>query len=216
MKEIAQRYSGNSNILVLVVDFETLDCEEAVATNISSTGCRVISTTLGEKDKLVGVRLTGIDKMIKGRIREVRAEDVSIAFEFQDDITSEKRKEKRRPVSIAAQVSSSGAARSFSCKIVDASLSGCRLQCDDLDLLSDAIILKIPGMDLPVRGAIVWRVDSFAGVKMMWQFSRKSELQNAETIKVPSLVSKVRANNPQLKAESKKDTAYGLKRRPKA
>lgn len=213
MKEIVEKYSGDSNILVLVLDFETLDCEEAIATNISGSGCRVLSTKQSELDKLIGLRLAGVDKMIKGRIRKVKPEEIHIAFEFQDDTTREKRKERRRPVSISATVSSETGKQSLNCQIVDASLSGCRLHCEYLDLLSDTIILKIPGMDLPVRGSIMWRSDSYAGVKMLWQFSGKTEFMAAETIKPPRLADKVQTNNGQPSRMPQKSAAFGLKRR---
>ncbi|QDG79061.1 PilZ domain-containing protein [Labrenzia sp. PHM005] len=212
MKEIVEKYSGDSNILVLVLDFETLDCEEAVATSINSSGCRVLSTKHSELDKLIGLRLAGVDKMIKGRIREVRPEEVRVAFEFQDDVACEKRKERRRPVSIAANVSASEKTKFLKCKIVDASLSGCRLHCEHLEFLSDSIILKIPGMDLPVRGCIMWRSGNYAGVKMMWQFSGKTEFMAAEKIKPPVPHKKGRLENGQRVMKAQKSSPFGLKR----
>jgi hypothetical protein len=128
-------------------------------------------------------------------------------------VSSEKRKERRRPVSISAGVSGNNDNRVIKCKIVDASLSGCRLYCEHIELLPDSITLNIPGMDLPVPGAIVWRSDSYAGVRMMWQFSRKSEFQASETIKAPSLANKVRANTAQARPDAQKSAPFGLKRR---
>ncbi|WP_422019254.1 PilZ domain-containing protein [Roseibium sp.] len=199
MKEIFDRYSGGSNIMVLVLDFETLDCEEAIATDITRSGCRIRDTSHSEKNKLIGLRLSGLDKMVKGKIREILEDDVQVSFLFEDDTKREKRKEKRRTVSIAASVLPGHGMPPVSCQIVDASLSGCRFFCNQLDDLPDTIALRIPGMDLPVGGSIVWRANGYAGVKMNWQFSGKTEFMAAKTIRPPSLAEKAGANGSRKK-----------------
>jgi len=208
VREIVEKYSGNSNIFVLVLDFETLDCEEAVATDFSGSGCRIQSTSQSEVNKVIGLRLSGIDKMIKGRIREVRPDEILVAFEFQDDATQEKRKEKRRPVAISAMVSAAHGQPRISCQIVDASLSGCRLHSPKVGKLPDTIFLHIPGIDLPVRGCIVWRSGAYAGVRMMWQFSGKSDYMAAKPINPPPLAGRSGAG----RGESG-DTTFGRNKR---
>ena len=203
VKEIVDRYSGGSNIMVLVLDFETLDCEEAIATDITRSGCLLRDTSHTAKNKLIGLRLSGLDKMIKGKVQEILEEEVRVSFLFEDDTKREKRKEKRRTVSISASVLPGNGRSPVKCQIVDASLSGCRFFCKQLDQLPDSIALRIPGMDLPVGGSIVWRANGYAGVQMNWQFSGKTEFMAAKTIRPPSLAGKAGANGGRKKTLAK-------------
>lgn len=193
---MVEQYPSNANLLVLVLDFETLDCEEAVATDFSSAGCRILSDKIQEMGKPVGLRLSGLDKMIRGRVSDVVENGAVVCFEFKET-TGEKRKEKRRSVSINAKVSSAASAQPVPCKIVDASLSGCRLAGEGVCDLPHDILLTIPGMDLPVKGLIVWQANGFAGVRLKWQFSGKKDYMKVETIRPPSLADKVRPTKTQ-------------------
>ncbi|MEP5623518.1 MAG: PilZ domain-containing protein, partial [Hyphomicrobiales bacterium] len=128
MNELAELQLENANLWILVLDFETLECEEVIASDFSREGCRVQSKKLKILDKHIGLRVAGFEKMIKGRVTQILDEEVVVSFEFNEDTTSEKRKERRRPVAISARVSSNGgSAAAIKCEIVDASLSGCRL-----------------------------------------------------------------------------------------
>lgn len=190
--EIVKNYPVNANLLVLVLDFQTLDCEEVVATDFSKAGCRILSNKISTLDKPIGLRLSGLDKMIRGRVSEVVEDGAVISFEFKE-ATGEKRKEVRRAVSIKARVASAASDRLLRCKIVDASLSGCRLAGEGVGDLPAEIYLTIPGMDLPVKGHVVWRANGFAGVRLKWQFGGKKDVIKAQTFRPPSLADKVRA-----------------------
>ncbi|MFC6655431.1 PilZ domain-containing protein [Roseibium salinum] len=108
--------------------------------------------------------------MIKARIAELLDAEIVVSFDFEESPAVEKRAERRRKVSIPAWVSGRKSQAGVSCKIIDASHSGCRLASPKLQDLPEEIQLQIPGLDLPVVGRIVWRSPEHAGVKLIWQF----------------------------------------------
>lgn len=176
MEELVELQLENATLWILAVDLETLECEEVVASGFSRHGCRVQTAKLKTLNKHIGLRVAGFDKIIKGRITEILEDEVVVSFEYGDEPQTEKRKERRRPVAITAYVSGVEEQASVKCDIIDASLSGCRLSSNALYSLPDDIQLKIKGMDLPVRGKIMWRGAGVAGVKMLWDFTGKKEI----------------------------------------
>lgn len=56
----------------------------------------------------------------------------------------------------------------FTCVILDASKSGCRVVCNRLDELPDAIMIHPQGLDRPIRARIAWRCHRIAGVHFLW------------------------------------------------
>lgn len=160
---------------ILVLDFDTLACEETSASGFDRKGCRVHTTSHKQVGKMIGLRLAGFDQMIKGRIAEVMDSEIHVSFEFSEAPDYEKRRERRRKVSIPVWVSGRDSEGGLRCRIVDASQSGCRLASKYLQELPQDIKLQIPGLGMPVIGQIVWRSTEFAGVKLLWKFSNGNE-----------------------------------------
>lgn len=193
---------------ILVLDFDTLACEETSASGFSTRGCRVHTSNHKEIGKTIGLRLAGFDQMIKGRIREILESEILVSFEFVDSSVVEKRRERRRKVSIPAWVSGRQSQNGLRCEIVDASQSGCRLASRRLAELPEEIQLQIPGLDVPVPGQIVWRSPEFAGVKLIWQFSNGQEFEQ-KRFRPPDLAGKAG-----VKPKPKRDASgFGVRRR---
>ncbi len=193
---------------VLVLDFGTLACEETTASKFNKSGCEIRSGKLTEIGQLVGIRLADMEQMIKGRVEKVEDGSVYVSFKVEDKSQVEKRREPRKSVSIPAWVSGHKSDDGVRCDIVDASKSGCRLSSTGLEVLPENIKLQIAGLDMPVKGEIVWRNSSFAGVKLTWQFANDGD--NTETrIKPPDLAGKAGVKD---KAKSN-SSGFGVKRR---
>lgn len=161
---------------VLVVDLEGLRCVEATASDFNATGCRITANSLYQVEQVIGLRVNGLEKMIKGRISSIADDEAHVVFEFGGEESLEKRKEVRRQVHIKAMVSDRSEIETVQCLISDASKSGCKLESGRLDVIPDQVLLRIAGLDLPVQGEIVWRGPKCAGVKLLWQFSSSKEV----------------------------------------
>ena len=170
---------------VLVVDLEGLTCIEASASDFNGSGCRILSSRIDELQEVIGLRVDGVDKMVRGQIVSILEDTAEVSFRFTEQTQREKRKEKRKSVRIPVRVCDAAGQALLSCTIVDASKSGCRLQTNDADFLPDQILLTIQGLDLPVMGRVAWRSSGFAGVQFLWQFSSKKELAQAKALKTP-------------------------------
>ncbi|GAB4577079.1 MAG: hypothetical protein Tsb0019_04310 [Roseibium sp.] len=179
---------------ILVLDFETLGCEETSASGFSRRGCRVLSTKHRHVGKTLGLRIAGFDQMVKARVSEVNGNDIVVRFEFDEAENTEKRSERRRRVSIPAWVSGQNSREGMRCEIVDASPSGCRLASHKLEALPVDIQLQIAGLDLPVVGKIVWRSPEYAGVKLIWKFTSSKEFEE-KRVRPPDLAEKTGAGS---------------------
>ncbi|WP_346915505.1 PilZ domain-containing protein [uncultured Roseibium sp.] len=127
---------------------------------------------------MIGLRVDGLEKMIKGRITYVTDGEAKVLFDFSESSKDqEKRKEQRRPVHIPARVSDLSGNASIHCVISNASKNGCRLEGKGVGHLPDDIFLRINGLDLPVRGSIAWRGPECAGVRLCWQFTSGKEMK---------------------------------------
>lgn len=164
---------------VLVVDLGALNCCEASASGFSATGCRIFSSKLDELSDLVGLRLDGFDKMVKGQIVNRADNEAEVNFVLEDDSSGEKRKEKRQKVSIPARVTDRKGRSGINCTIVDASRSGCRVDSEMIDGLPEKILIRVAALDLPVPGEIVWRTQNQAGVRLIWQFSNRDDFRTS-------------------------------------
>ncbi|MEP0235042.1 PilZ domain-containing protein [Roseibium sp.] len=166
-------------VSVLVIDLEGLNCIEASASGFNKSGCNILSDRVSELRETIGLRVDGLDKMIRGRVTGVSDSNANVVFEFEDEAPREKRKEERRAVRIPAQVSAPRGGIVIHAIIVDASKSGCRLDARDLDHLPDNVRMHIRGLDLPVNGRIVWRAPGCAGLELLWQFSKRADVKGA-------------------------------------
>ncbi|GAA0778439.1 hypothetical protein E1180_01590 [Roseibium denhamense] len=180
---------------VLVLDFETLDCEDTIARDVSRHGCRVRARNMRALGKPVGVRLIGIDTIIRGRICELLSQEVIVAFEEADQAKLSSKPRTHRKVSIKAQILAGPETGAIDCRIVAASHSGCQLQGEGLDGLPDTITLKISGLAVPVAGRVLWRAEKAAGVQMMWQFPA-GDVFMVDRITPPSLLEKMKTAGP--------------------
>lgn len=161
----------------MIVDLAGLLCIEGSASGFNRAGCNIIANRVDELSEVIGLRVDGLEKMIRGRITEIADGEAKVAFEFSDpDKDREKRRERRRPVHISALVSDMSARTWFHCIITNASQNGCRLDGEGVSHMPDDIYLRINGLDLPVRGNIAWRGTACAGVRLLWQFSTGKDM----------------------------------------
>ncbi|MTI42211.1 PilZ domain-containing protein [Roseibium hamelinense] len=182
MDNLVDHIPPHAILSVLVVDLGDLTCIEASASDFCAEGCKVTSNKIAKINDLIGLRVTGLEKMIKGRVVTSSEDWAEIKFEFKNTEVRERRRERRRQVRIPVTVSNRARSISLECLIVDASPSGCRLKGADLHYLPDEVSLKIVGLDLPVKGQIVWRKSHFAGVRMLWQFSSSAEVAKKSVV----------------------------------
>ncbi|ADZ71768.1 PilZ domain-containing protein [Polymorphum gilvum] len=164
-------------VSVLVIDLERLRCIEASASRFSESGCRIQSNRIGELHDTIGLRVDGLDQMIKARITSFCGQEADVAFEFGEGKNVDKRKERRIKVIIPARVTDRSGEKRVCCVISDASKSGCRIEGEGLHALPDDILITIEAFDIPIRGRIVWRKVDCAGVRLMWQFSNRVQFQ---------------------------------------
>ncbi len=178
MTALAQNIPEGATLAVLIVDLERLLCIEGSASDFSSSGCSILSHRVNELNEMIGLRVDGLEKMIKGRITYVTDGEAKVLFDFSESSKDqEKRKEQRRPVHIPARVSDLSGNASIHCVISNASKNGCRLEGKGVGHLPDDIFLRINGLDLPVRGSIAWRGPECAGVRLCWQFTSGKEMK---------------------------------------
>lgn len=177
MTALAANIPEDATLAVLIVDLERLLCIEGSASGFNGTNCTIVTPRVGELSETIGLRVDGVDTMIKGRIIDLLEGEARVLFDFGEGNNSgEKRRERRRAVHIPAQASDCAGATSINCIISNASKNGCRLEGRGVDTLPDEISLRIAGLDLPVRGGIAWRGPDCAGVQLLWQFSNGKDM----------------------------------------
>lgn len=169
----------HAQVPVQVVDLSSLRCIDATATNFTKSGCRILDDNLQTMSDAIGLRVPGLDHMVRAHVVNSSSDSAELAFLLKGEPTGEKRKERRRSVQIPARASAPDQINFLDCKIVDASQSGCRLQGENIGRLPDDILLLIKGLDLPVKAFIVWRRGDQAGVRLLWQFSKSADVPAA-------------------------------------
>lgn len=162
--------TADNSISALVVDLADMSCFEATAYELTEKGCWIASDKVDTLKEEIGLRLDGFDKLLRGSIIAYGDNEVQVAFNLQKEEPSERRREIRRPVWITAFVYGRTNNAAVKCRVVDASLSGCRLEGDKLDRLPDDVEITIPDLDLPIKARIVWRKQNQAGVSLNWPF----------------------------------------------
>ncbi|GAB4577078.1 MAG: hypothetical protein Tsb0019_04300 [Roseibium sp.] len=174
----------------VVVDLGDMSCFEVTAYDLTATGCRIATDKVALLKEEVGLRLAGVDKLVRGRVVACGDGHAKISFRTVREQPDEKRREARRPVRIAAVVCGKSNPVTMKCEIVDASRSGCRLEGDTLARLPQAIEISIPGLDLPISGSIVWCRNNQAGVQLTWPFKTAPSSKADEKAKSPEEVGK--------------------------
>ncbi len=159
-----------------VINLTDLSFFEASIRDFSEQGCWIVSEKAGFLTDEIGLQLEGFEKLLRGNVVAVRDNEAQVAFNFKREPKQphEQRSEVRRPALITAYVSGRADARSMKCLIVDASRSGCRLEGDRLDTLSNEIEISVQGFELPIHGKIVWRKNGQAGVQLDWSFEENA------------------------------------------
>ncbi|MHA7774163.1 PilZ domain-containing protein [Roseibium sp. M-1] len=183
MSNLAMAMETDKYISALVVDLADMSCFEATAYGLTEKGCWIASDKVDLLKEEVGLRLAGFEKLIRGTVVAYGDQEAQISFQIKKQEPGEKRREIRRQVWITTIVCGKTNAASMKCRIVDASKSGCRLEGDKLDKLPDEIEISIPGLDLPIKGAIVWRKNNQAGVKLDWPFEPAPEPKPEDILK---------------------------------
>ena len=177
MAAVAPNIPENATLAVLIVDLEGLLCIEGSASGFNRAGCNIMSNRIGEMSEMVGLRVDGLEKMIRGRLTDISDGEATVLFDFNNlDKGQEKRRERRRPVNIPAKAADMSGRTWIHCVITNASQNGCRLDGHGISHLPDDIYLKINGLDLPVRANIAWRGTGCAGVRLLWQFSTGKDM----------------------------------------
>jgi len=164
---------------VLVVDLIALDCFEASASGFSASGCRIFSNKVLSLTEVIGLRLDGFDKIVKGRIVARSENEAEINFILEEETNGEKRKEKRLKVTIPSRVTDRHGKSGITCTITDASRSGCRIESAKIGSLPEKILIRVAALDLPVPAEIVWRKERQAGVRLIWEFSNREDFKTS-------------------------------------
>ncbi len=173
---LAPQIPEDATLAVLVVDLEKLLCIEASASQFNSSSCNILTDRIDELGEAIGLRVDGLENMIRGKITDIGEGQAKVVFDFGKPANDgEKRRERRRTVHIPARVSGTGGSTFVPCIITNASKNGCRLEGRGVCHLPDEISLNIDGLDLPVRGSIAWRGTGCAGVQLLWQFTSGSD-----------------------------------------
>lgn len=74
----------------------------------------------------------------------------------------------RQRVGIPARVSDAESGAEFACFVLDATATGCRLFCEQAEILPAAVALKPDGMANPIEARVVWRKNRLAGLAIEW------------------------------------------------
>lgn len=183
----------------IVVDLTDMSCFEAFARDISSEGCWLVSNRVDLLKEHIGLQIEGIDKLVRGKVVAFGDDEARVTFHIDTTREGDQRREARRPVLIDAVVCGRTNSASIKCRIVDASRSGCRLESDGIQGLSDDVEIFIPKLDLPIPGTIVWRNGHHAGVSLAWPFETGAAL--TPNVAPPPVPEEKTAKDPAAPAE---------------
>lgn len=153
---------------VLVVDFDNLSVIDAVVSNVSEWGCRLVSTDVKDLHKNVGIRLLGAKKLIKAQITSVKGIDAALVFVKAEQKLSDKRREKRNNVSMPVKIADLDGLTEIMGTIVDAGNNGCRIKAEGLTALPEEVVLTMKKFQRPVVAEFAWRNETSAGLRLLW------------------------------------------------
>lgn len=153
---------------VLVVDFDTLSCIKAVASNVSEWGCSLTTEEAGGLRKNIGIRLDENSRLSRATITGVRGDVVSVIFPKQEEQVHDKRRERRNQVEIPVKISDREGVTELTVVIVDAGKNGCRVKGKGLKTLPEEVVLHLKNFERPVLGEFAWRNDAAAGIRLIW------------------------------------------------
>jgi hypothetical protein len=153
---------------VLVVDFDNLAVIDAVVSNVSEWGCRLVSDNVKELYKSVGIRLLGANKMVKAQITSVKGTDAALVFVKAEKAVSDKRREKRNNVSLPVKIADLEGLTEIIGTIVDAGNNGCQIKAEGLTALPEEVVLTMKKFKRPVVAEFAWRNDTSAGMRLLW------------------------------------------------
>ena len=173
---------SSGRLETLVVDLANMSCFKALAHDFSKDGCWIVSDRIDRIRDQVGLRISGVESLIHGTVVAYGDNAARVSFRHELPERTEKRSEIRKAVLIPAIVCGQTNSASLRCRIVDASLSGCRLEAENLGRLPDAIDIFIPDLDLPIPARIVWRSDGQAGVRLNWPFIEDAEGETPQAL----------------------------------
>ncbi len=79
----------------------------------------------------------------------------------------DRRRERRRTVFLQADLCRLDGTPIVNCAIQDTSRSGCKILCDQVDLIPDEVLLTIRGLNETFVGRIMWRAEGSAGIQFL-------------------------------------------------
>lgn len=86
----------------------------------------------------------------------------------------DRRTKPRNKVLMRAAVSWGPDGKTMECCVRDATMGGCRLVVRDIHAIPDKLWIRLPNLDAPVTGYVVWRNGREAGVAFDWGSERKA------------------------------------------
>lgn len=201
---MAERAICDNKVWAQVVDLADMSCFEAEVLDLTDTGCWISSEQVDLLKEEIGLLFPGQVHLIPSKVIAFGDNTAQVVFGAQPEV-KERRREVRRPVWITAIVCSPESAAAFQCRIVDASVSGCRLESKKLAKLPSAVEIAIPGLSLPIAGKIVWRSNDQAGVQLKWPFKVDKEPAN----EVAGILEAYDAEKEKSSKKKKRISAFG-------
>ncbi|WP_417670766.1 PilZ domain-containing protein [Roseibium sp.] len=153
---------------VLVIDFDTLSCLKAVASNVSEWGCSLTCDDANELRKNIGIRIDENSQLTRATVTGVKGNVASVIFPKHEEQVHDKRRERRNQVDIPVKISDREGVTELTVTIVDAGKNGCRVKGKGLKTLPEEVVLHLKNFERPVLGEFAWRNEAAAGIRLIW------------------------------------------------
>jgi hypothetical protein len=171
----------------LVIDRSQLRCFDATVRDFSRAGCSIISRNVADFPEEFGLQIAEVEDLIIARVLWRSENRAGVVFDWEEQALPDGRKEKRVEVTIPATISNMDGQKQAMCTIREASKSGCRIESEALRQLDNDVLIRIKAMKMSLRGKIVWRDNSTAGVNLLWKVAKKAPmLSEIEAARPPS------------------------------